>query len=108
LEHADNYETQLKVYCGESRVPLAENMQHLRRRLSNTWKVHLLGFGHDKPKICRISHISLEMLPSTTSMDSEEVYHLENLFGLLQVTDATPLGFSKHMKLNDISRKSNL
>jgi len=68
-------------------------MLHLRRQLFNTWKALPVGMENDEQQFCRNSNISPDMLYRITLMDRGALALLEQLFGLLQVKDVTPLGF---------------
>jgi len=70
--------------------------QYVRNKQSNTLKGNLVGFEYDDQQFYSNSRISLEMLCQNTFMESGKIgLVLEKLFGLIQVTDTTPLGYSQ-------------
>ena len=77
----------------DTQLAIENDMLHLRDSSPMLWIAHLEELGNDEERFCRNSHISLEMLNWITVMDAPEL--LENLFGLLQVKDVTPLPLSQ-------------
>jgi len=75
---------------------------------SNNWKAHPVRMGNDEVQYYRNSHFSLEMLYRINSMDRGALALVKKLFGLLQVKDFTPLGFSQQYEAQEFYLYTNL
>ena len=69
VEHSNDDNERAASLERHTQQAFENDMLHLRRQQSNTWKAHLEGMGNDEEQFCRHSHISLDMLYRITLMD---------------------------------------
>ena len=62
VEHSNDDNERAASLERHTQQAFENDMLHLRRQQSNTWKAQLLGLGNGEQKICRKSRISPEML----------------------------------------------